>query len=168
MIRRATAADIAAIAALQVRSFRAAYRGLLLDAYLDALDFEQRAATWQRVAVGGKAELAVKDIDGTIAGFMCLGPSRDTDAAPHTGEVMALHVDPGSWRSGVGRELMDLAKLTARERGWPLLTLWVLRDNVRARRFYEAVGFHTDGVTHERSFDGMAIPEVRYARMCER
>jgi GNAT superfamily N-acetyltransferase len=166
VIRLATAEDIAGVAAVHVRTFQAAYRGMFPDAYLDALDVETRAAMWRRSLSLGKVQIAVSELEGQIAGFLCLGLSRDADAAAGTGEVMALNVDPGQWRGGLGRQLMDWAKDVARARRWSLVTLWVLRENVRARRFYEAVGFRTDGVTHERSFDGMAIPEVRYVWPC--
>lgn len=167
MIRLATDADLEAVAAIHVRSWQAAYRGQLPDAYLDALNVENRAAMWRRILAQVSAEIGVQDIDGRIVGFLCISPSRDADAAAGTGEVSALHVDPAAWRGGFGRQLMDWAKGLARQRGWKLLTLWVLRDNLRARRFYEAVGFHTDGMTHEKVFDGIPAPELRYAWVCK-
>ena len=163
MIRLATDADLDVVAAIHVRSWQAAYRGQLPDAYLDALDVENRAAMWRRIVAKGTVEIGVHEIEGRIVAFLCISASRDADAAAGTGEVSALHVDPAAWRGGLGRQLMDWAKDVARRRGWKLLTLWVLRDNVRARRFYEAVGFHTEGTTHERVFDGIPAPEVRYA-----
>jgi hypothetical protein len=42
--------------------------------------------------------------------------------------------------------------------------LWVLRDNARARRFYERSGFRADGVEEPYEVAGVAVPEVRYAR----
>ena len=166
MIRLAAAADLDGVAAVHVRSWQSAYRGQLPDAYLDTLDVEKRAAMWRRIHSQDAVEIAVHELDGRIVAFLCLGPSRDADAAAGTGEVFALHVDPGAWRGGLGRQLMDWAKGVARERGWKLVTLWVLRENARARWFYEAVGFRTDGVTHDRVFDGIPAPEVRYAWPC--
>jgi L-amino acid N-acyltransferase YncA len=166
VIRLATDADLDAVAALHVRSWQAAYRGAFPDDYLAALDVAKRAAMWRRIAALGTTEIAVRAVAGRIVGFLCIGPSRDADAAAGTGEVSALHVDPEAWRGGHGRELMDWARDAARAKGWKLVTLWVLRDNARARRFYEAVGFRTDGATHEKSFDGIQIPEVRYAWPC--
>ena len=163
MIRPATLVDVEAIAALLMRSWQAGYRGLLPDAYLDGLDAATRAPRWRSVIEQSRFQLMVQDVDGRIAGFICFGPSRDADAAASTGEVLSLHVDPEAWRGGHGRRLMEWAQAEARARDWPLVTLWVFRDNPRARRFYEAVGFMTDGVTHERIFDGMEVAEVRYA-----
>jgi ribosomal protein S18 acetylase RimI-like enzyme len=166
MIRTATDADFEAVAAIHVRSWQAAYGSAFPDSYLAALDVAKRAAMWRRIVSLGTAEIAVQEVEGDIAGFICIAPSRDADAESGTGEVSALHVDPGAWRSGHGRKLMDWAKDVARARGWKRVTLWVLRDNARARRFYEAVGFSTDGATHEKSFDGFVVPEVRYVWAC--
>lgn len=41
---------------------------------------------------------------------------------------------------------MDAAVATLAARGLTELRLWVLRDNVRARRFYERYGWRPDGV----------------------
>jgi RimJ/RimL family protein N-acetyltransferase len=40
--------------------------------------------------------------------------------------------------------------------------LWVLEDNPRARRFYEAAGWSTDGRTKEDEFLDTRVREVRY------
>ncbi|MEU6929538.1 hypothetical protein AB0A05_10295 [Streptomyces sp. NPDC046374] len=41
-IREAAPSDAAAVAAVHIRSWRAAYRGLVPDAYLDSLDVGER------------------------------------------------------------------------------------------------------------------------------
>ena len=47
--------------------------------------------------------------------------------------------------------------------GFSSITLWVLRDNRRARRFYERAGFAPDGATHVLTRLG-DVPELRYRR----
>ena len=46
-VRWATADDAAAIAAVHIASWRAAYRGLLPDAVLDSLSLEARTDHWR-------------------------------------------------------------------------------------------------------------------------
>jgi GNAT superfamily N-acetyltransferase len=75
---------------------------------------------------------------------------------------MAIYLDPAVWRRGHGRELMSWAKDLARARGWARMTLWVLRDNAPARRFYEAEGFRADGQARDKAIGGAAIAELRY------
>ena len=75
-----------------------------------------------------------------------------------------MYVHPGHWGHGVGRALMEhaVAELTA-DRFAPLV-LWVLEDNLQARRFYERQGFRADGGRHLFEVAGVWLPELRYRR----
>ena len=57
---------------------------------------------------------------------------------------------------------MDRVLAEARAEGHPQIIVWVLRDNRRARRFYERAGFRRKGAEHPSYFAG--VPEVRYVR----
>jgi ribosomal protein S18 acetylase RimI-like enzyme len=48
--------------------------------------------------------------------------------------------------------------------GYDQVTLWVLDTNARARRFYEAAGFHFDGAEQLDERDGFVLNELRYRR----
>lgn len=48
-LRVATVEDANAVATVHVRSWQSAYRGLIPDAYLDALSVERRTAVWRRI-----------------------------------------------------------------------------------------------------------------------
>ena len=43
---------------------------------------------------------------------------------------------------------MDRVLARSAAAGYSSITLWVLRDNERARRFYERAGFAPDGATN--------------------
>jgi L-amino acid N-acyltransferase YncA len=163
-IRPAAAGDAAGIAAVHVGSWREAYRGLLPDAVLDGLDVERSTAGWARLLEdldGGSAVLVAED--GTVTGFVHLVPTRDDDGNDHTGEITSIYVAPSAWDTGTGRALMAAAVDAARAAGFAALTLWVLRDNARARRFYEAAGWAADG-TKDDVVAGTPVTEVRYRR----
>jgi len=83
---------------------------------------------------------------------------------PGTCELYAIYVRPERISSGVGHALM--AELTGRARaaGFEEMLLWVLKDNARARRFYERAGFAPDGTEEPFEADGELVPEVRYVR----
>ena len=55
-LRRATVDDAPAIAGVHVRTWQAAYRGLMPQALLDSLTFERRRGWWK-----GQLELAKGD-----------------------------------------------------------------------------------------------------------
>lgn len=153
---------------MQVRSWRAAYRGLLPDQLLDGLSVPAREQTWREILAGGAGEHAsavtVAVRVRSIAGFCAVvTPSRDGDAASGmaggVAEIAALYVDPQAWRSGTGRALMQAALASLRAAGWREVTLWVLAANQRARAFYAASGFEPDGATMMHHSSGR--PEVR-------
>lgn len=165
-VRAATPDDAVAIAGVHVRGWQRVYRGVVPDTYLDALDPARRAAMWTDVIAGRPDDVAVCERGSRVVGFAAVGVSRDDDASPETGELMAIYVDPRSWRCGVGTALMAWIDASARAQRWRTLTLWVLEENPGARAFYERVGFARDGRTKTVAFGGHEVVEVRYARPC--
>ncbi len=78
-------------------------------------------------------------------------------------ELYALYVRPAWWSTGTGRALMEQVLARTSRAGYLSITLWVLRDNRRARRFYERAGFAPDGATNVLHRLG-DITELRYRR----
>ncbi|WP_251022019.1 GNAT family N-acetyltransferase [Streptomyces sp. ISL-10] len=163
-----TVDDCEAVAAVRVGGWRHAYAGLMPQSYLDAMSVEEDAVRRRRYPADGTEVTEVTDVvaerDGDVIGWGCFGPSRDEDAPLGACELYALYVLPERMSSGVGHALM--AELTGRARasGFVRMQLWVLKENARARRFYERAGFVPDGAEEPFEVDGVAIPEVRYAR----
>jgi ribosomal protein S18 acetylase RimI-like enzyme len=164
-IRAATPADAKAIARLHLASYRAAYRGLISAEVLASLRAEDREQRW-RASLNDprRRTLVAADDDAVPAliGFAEIGPSRDDDAEPGTGELIALHVAQAQWRRGLGRTLNGMAMATLAGAGFRAATLWVLTGNSRARAFYQATGWRDDGTAREFRALGIHVPEVRY------
>ena len=78
-------------------------------------------------------------------------------------ELYALYVHPDWWSTGTGRALMDRSLARVCAAGYMSITLWVLRDNARARRFYGRAGFAADGARHVLDDLG-GVTEIRYRR----
>lgn len=165
-IRPATPDDAAAISDVHVRTWQAAYRGVLPQDYLDGLDPSQREAGWRRLLSERPPREAtlVTEVDGQIVGFANVGPSRDEDAAESDGELRAIYVDPDRWDSGAGRELMIAGLDALHAAGFQQAILWVLIQNERARRFYEAGGWRADGAAKQEDSFGVQVSELRYRR----
>ena len=165
-VRNANLDDCAAIAAVHVRAWQAAYRGHMPDEFLDGLNVGQRTEMWRKLSVKpGRVLLVVDDLDGSISGFCDLIPSRDADAKSTTAEIPAIYVSPDKWGQGIGQELLSAAVARARGNGFSELTLWVLDANQRARTFYEKFGFASDGSTKEDDrWGNFVIREVRYRK----
>ncbi len=147
-----------------MRSWQAAYRGLLPDEYLDGLRPEDRA---QRYTFGvrepHRPETVVAIARGAICGFATTGPSRDDDEQG-TGELLALYVDPDCWGLGFGRALMQDARTRLTRQGFERASLWVLVGNVRAERFYQVDGWIPDASRRREEVWGVTLDEARYRR----
>ncbi len=169
-LRRARQSDARGIAEVHVGTWRHAYRNLLPAAYLDSLSVDARERFWAtelRVLPAGRS-LWLAESDGQIVGFANAGPSRDDGMPPSTGEVYAIYVLPECWDRGVGRNLLVHAERDLIEHGYDEATLWVLESNDRARRFYEAAGWRTDGAIKVDRIGDRQVREVRYRLPLER
>jgi GNAT superfamily N-acetyltransferase len=78
-------------------------------------------------------------------------------------ELYAIYVVPAHWSSGAGRALLTEAVERARSVGFARMSLWVLEENARARRFYERAGFTATGERLARPELGN-VAQVRYGR----
>lgn len=142
VLRRATAADAAAVADVWLRSYDAA-----LPSVRRAHTDEEVRGWFRDVVVPGR-ETWVADAGGLVVGLMVLGP----------GEIDQLYLLP-EWRGrGLGDRFVALAK-AAFPSG---LSLWTFQVNEAAGRFYERHGFaaveRTDGGDNEER-----EPDVRYS-----
>jgi GNAT superfamily N-acetyltransferase len=160
-LRSATAADADAVAAVQERGWQRAYRHVFPPDELDRGGFIE-VERWRRRLVAPPTGWAtfVADLDGEVAGFVCVGGSRDVRRC---GEVYAIYVDPEAWARGLGRALLARAEAELARR-WDVASLWVLEANDRARRFYAAAGWEPDGARKRETRFGVSAPEVRYRK----
>jgi GNAT superfamily N-acetyltransferase len=161
--RDATVRDGAALAALSVASWRAAYAHMLPEAYLATLDvvaWEERlrarladAAQFTIVACAGRRRL----------GFVSAGPMRDEPPALG-GEVYAIYVDPAQYGHGVGSALLEAAEARLGGSGFSRASLWVFTRNVKARRFYEQRGWWLEPNRWFWQQDGLRRQLVYYGK----
>lgn len=161
MIRHAIPTDSAALARVQIDSWRSAYRGLLPDAYLAQFTYEEQTQDWRDlIAEPGTQRLYVAtDEADEVIGYALCRPA-DEDGFGYQMELVAIHVLPTHKRQGVGRRLIAaLTEEFARE-GISSLMLWVLADNP-VRAFYERLGGQWLGEM-QREIGGASVKEVAY------
>ncbi|WP_160573676.1 GNAT family N-acetyltransferase [Actinomadura physcomitrii] len=162
-IRCARRGDSAALARLHIASWRAAYRGLLPQRYLDELSHTAWERTWSNRLASSEIHVIVAE-EADIIGFVSFGASRDRDAAPRTGEIYSIYLQPGQWRKGIGTQLHAEAVELLTGSEFVEATLWVLSTNISAREFYHRRGWSHDGCTKTNSRGGTEIIQVRYRK----
>jgi ribosomal protein S18 acetylase RimI-like enzyme len=163
-LRPARPGDAPAIARVHVETWRAAYAGIVPDAYLVSLTESKQALQWNhtiRRAVALEAVLAAESADlpgGRIVGFGSCGRAR---GQPGSGEIFTLYVAPDWQGQGIGQMLLE--GLFARLHGGGLnqAVVWVLNGNP-ARFFYEALGGRRVAERKQR-FAGVDLEEAGYA-----
>jgi RimJ/RimL family protein N-acetyltransferase len=165
-VRTATLADASDLAEIHVAAWRAAYADHMPAEFLADLSVRERTAMWQKTLSEPSPLTYAVSVNqaGEPMAFCVYGPSRDRDAKDtDIGELIALNVHPSAWCQGHGQDLCRCVLDHAKSQRWPVVTLWVLRGNTRARGFYEKLGFEADGVekldTHRLGF---VLDEVRY------
>jgi len=109
-IRAANPKVAAAIARVHIDNWRTAYRGLVPDAYLAELSYDESEGTWRRIlgeADGKRLFVAETDNAGVI-GFALGGPARARDPVDpaYKGELWGIHILEGYRRQGIGRALV--------------------------------------------------------------
>ncbi len=169
-VRAATIKDAAYIATVHIRSWQAAYRGLVPQDYLDTLDIARRTESWQR-ALGetdwSKGGVVVAVPGPEVLGFAGFGPSRDADedkSGGAVGEIRQIYLLPEAWGKGFGQRLMSTALLRLASAGYAQATLWALATNTRARHFYEKNGWAPDGAAKFDDISGFRIDQLRYRK----
>ncbi|WP_158884964.1 GNAT family N-acetyltransferase [Amycolatopsis anabasis] len=168
-LRDATRADAHGIANVLVRSWRAAYRGLLPDDVLAGLSIADREQFWSEVLTARPphTRAIVATIADAIVGFAATGPPLvPADRAdPTLGDLYALYLAPDVWRRGIGTQLHAAALDRLRSCGFTHAGLWVLDTNERALRFYHHHGWTDTGRAQlDRGPGGTELHERRLHR----
>lgn len=150
---------------LHVRSWQVAYRGIVPDAYLDAMSAERWLNRWRKRFATRTAEEFAILVDEKIVGLCLQGRERDNEG--QTGEIYAFYLHPEEWGKGYAHPAMRLALARLRTSGFQTATLWVLEQNARARRFYQRAGFVLDDISKQIAIGGVELSEVRYRQQLE-
>jgi GNAT superfamily N-acetyltransferase len=168
VVRKAELSDAAAIAALHVRSWETAYRGLVPDAFLDDLADDAWLGRWTDALTGAGREgvhqlVSTAAWDGPPCAVAACGPAMEPTAA-RTAQLYVLYAEPSSWGCGHGGALLRRVQELLAADGHAGALLWVAAGNARAIGFYEHHGWTRDGETKREEVAGAVFDEVRMVR----
>ena len=157
MVRYARKEDISRIAELLVFGKRTAYRSIFNN---DMVSFNEL----QVLKVVGEYEsdpTLLKNTllydDGIVKGMIGKRyPKNDPDGI----EICDFYVEPVFQGTGIGRELIGHFIREAKAEKKKRVFLWVIKDNIAARTFYELNGFEADG--QEKLIEGTDVTDIRY------
>lgn len=157
-IRLATARDDKmAISQVYEESWKSAYQGIIPQDYLDALP----KGSWVKT-LDNPARPSLIMLDGEkIVGVSSVGAARAGEMAGF-GEIISIYLLPAYCGRGYGKQLLQAAVGHLVSLGFDDIYLWVLADNLRARRFYEQYGFQPNGLFLDISVGGKDLRELQY------
>jgi GNAT superfamily N-acetyltransferase len=150
--------------ACHIACWRSAYKGIISDDFLDNMLANQKmiAKEWMQI-LGEPSDYKFfcAVLERKIVGRLILCKSQDEDK-PASGQINAFYLLEQCWHKGYGRQMMDYAIITLKRMGYHEIILWVLEENIRARRFYEKCGFLFNGAKKEIVI-GKPLAAIRYA-----
>ncbi len=158
-IRLLTKIDISRQAIIHSTSFRKAYENIIPESFLKDFTPEKREVFFRNEFEKYK-DTYIIETDNEIIGFSTIGKTRDKNEI-NTGEIWGIYLHPDYWEKGYGTKLLNYLIEILKKRGFNEITLWVLEENLPARKFYEKNGFQFDGTRKKLSI-GKDLIEIRY------
>jgi ribosomal protein S18 acetylase RimI-like enzyme len=167
--RVAWADDAPAIAAVQVRAWRASYEGILPGELLDALAADDFAARWRDSLSSppdARNRVLVSLERNLVTGFAVTGPALDPDADPVAdGEISELTVDPHKRRTGHGSRLMQAGIDTLKADRFTRAVTWLAAQDDETRAFLTSAGWAPDGAHRTLDLTGDGSVQVKQVRL---
>jgi ribosomal protein S18 acetylase RimI-like enzyme len=147
-IRSATSGDAPLLADLAERTWSDAVRGVISHDDMAAHLAEVRSKTDVGTAVDNHTIL-VAEADGSHLGWVEFGDVAipEVDVRPGDQELRRLYVRTSLQGRGIGRQLMTAALAHPRLAAARRIFLQVWKQNEKAIRLYESLGFRTVGAT---------------------
>ena len=170
-IRDALPDDAKVMAQIRVASKRFAYREFVPASYLDSREHEVEVLREVRddfaaARPGGRGHLAF--FEGVPVGMSWIehGEHGYYEIPEGHAKLASLFVAPAAIGTGVGRTLFWHALDALAQEGFREACLMTYAPNVRARGFYEAMGWRFDGYRQTRDVDwpqeSFSIEGLRY------
>jgi ribosomal protein S18 acetylase RimI-like enzyme len=168
-VRVAWADDARAIAAVQVRAWRASYADLLPADLLDSMDVDPLTTGWESALArpaDARNRVLVALERNLVTGFALTGPADDPDCDPVSdGEVTDLTVDPHQRGAGHGSRLMQACVDTLKADRFTRAVTWLAASDDALRGFLTDGGWGPDGAHRTLDLVGDGTVTVKQIRL---
>ncbi len=141
-IRPAGPADAEAIALIRATAWRETYGDMLPAKVITRAEAVWGASHWRQVLnrIDGETTVLVLDSEPFgVLGFAAFGPQRG-GVPDYDAELYAIYLPRSAQGQGGGRALIAAMARVLAAQGQGSALVWALSRNMRARRFYEALG----------------------------
>lgn len=149
--------DRMAISEIFEESWKYAYKDIIPQDYLNSIP----KGCWSSNLDNSNWKTLICISNGRIVGTSSVCKSR-FEQFHDWGEIISIYLLPDYMSKGYGKALMKSAISELKMQGFENIFLWVLEENIRARRFYEQFGFLLTDDFIENNIGGKDLREVRY------
>ena len=156
-IRKAIPSDAEGISYVHVKAWQTSYVGMIEQAYLDAISYDERLQLRKRILNSEDMLVLVVVYGEKIVGFADAGSLRakaynETFFPSHKahlkyGEIYAIYLLKEHQGKGLGHELYEECRRWFKAQSYSGFVTWGLAKNVCARQFYEREGGRIVGKT---------------------
>lgn len=160
-IKNATTNDSEILSKIHALSWKTAYKGIIPQEYLDELKEDYWENAFQNWIANNMLTVKLLYENELPIGCIAYGKARD-EKFSYWGEIISIYILPDFWRKGYGQKLLETALNDMKNKGFQNCYLWVLRDNIRAREFYEKYGFYSNHDEYEFEIKNKLLTDVRY------
>lgn len=149
--------DRYAISRIYEESWKFAYRNIIPQSYLDSIP----AGQWASRLDAAEMNSLVMIENNSFIGTSSYCKSRFSDFSGF-GEIVSIYLLPDYIGKGYGKTLLGAVIGELEKLGYRDIFLWVLEDNVRARKFYEKSGFIQSTEYLNDNIGGKKLREIQY------
>ncbi len=153
--------DLFEISNIYESSWKFAYKDIIPQSYLDSIPKGRWAKSITREGMNNLILIE----DGIVIGTASFCQSRWEQFNDY-GEIVSIYFLPDCMGKGYGSHLLERCIAELNSLGYDKLLLWVLEDNMRARKFYEKNGFVCTDEYLNDNIGGKELREIMYTYCC--
>lgn len=144
-IERVKLGDESTLAYIQTESWKAGFKDILsVDTLKRYTQIDKATVMYRRLLEKNIGNGYLLKAEGNPHCIAWWDATRENDM-PDYAELICIHSLQNQWRKGYGSKMMDTVLHDIAHAGYSRVMLWVFADNIRARKFYESLGFIESG-----------------------
>lgn len=162
VIRNVGINEVREISRIHALSWKVAFKNNIPKEYLDNLQEDFWVEHFTNVINKNiNTVKGIYDDNSILIGCISYGKSKD-ERFKEYGEIISLYLLPDYFGKGYGGELLNSCISDLKSKGYTKVILWVLKENKRARSFYEKYGFIESEYTYNFSILDKKLQNIGY------